>query len=439
MNEGLRVNNGGPFLNILQRRKVNRASSKDRSMFVGERSCLSSLLPYDLEKKSRAALRVGLNEYLLLLSGAQNAIDAFENNELEKFDALVGENACQIRAVWIAIISLKNEICFRNILREIISVKDKVSELLSEKTIHKLMNSGISLREVFVKENLFINLNVQEAFVVQCFLLREVKSSNCDDRFSDSLLIKEKCVPKKLMKFGRTSSNFTNNLVSKLRNNTSKLSIQFIRDYANLSQDQNLIEMVSDKYTIAHNNYLLCTPMFWTYKVVLFAAKLEGVKLVLHVKLINNNNSHYEVSDECWFDSEYHTGTKKSGWCIRKIDREQVRDKPCVVFQGVASTRDLNFFSRERWESNFQKFLVDTIVLAGAADHRQYPNESDNYNFFRLVQDHECESYKALAKEEGFSIENPSTFFIQHVYATTTGALKLKRLSINASGCYQTG
>lgn len=396
--------------------------------FTSDQYYLHSLLPYDPEKKFKSYLRTGLNEYLLLLAGSLKAIDALELNDLEKFDALVGENACQIRAVLISIIASKRECCFVTLKNKINKAKDRICQLLKIETIAKLMGSEISLNEIILSENLCILLNFQEMFAIQCFFLREVKSSNYGDTLLDGLLVKEKCIPKRLKEFGDVSSSFADNLVSKLRKATAKQSVRFIIECAKKSQDKNLIRMLSDEFSINHNNHLLCTPMFWTYKAVLFAAKLEKVKIILHAKLLNKNNSCFEVFDEYWFDSEFISDIEDEGYglSIKEIDWDNLDKVPCIVFQGVCCLSSSDLFYREKWKSDIQRFSVDSIILAGAADHRQYPREEDDNRFFQLVQDHEYETYRSLAREEGFSFENPSTFFIQHAYATNTKSLTLK-------------
>lgn len=383
---------------------------------------LSDFLPYDPEKKFGSALKTGLNEYFFLICGALKTIESFEINDLEQFDALVGENACQIRAVWISIIASKKQIFLQELRRNIEESEDKIQKLLEEKTIQKLMRSGISLKKLLAKEKTSVFLDKEEAFILSCFFLKESKVSTSKQTLQEELLIKEKCDPKRLKKFGSISSSFADNLVSKLRKFVAGQSVQFVRNHAKKQNDKKLIKMLSDEFTIKHNNHLSCTPMFWTYKAVLFAARKAGVKLILNVKLLKKKESHFELFDEYVFESVL----EGSELTIKTIDWDNLEDTPCIVFQGVSCSDDTTFFSKNGWESNPFGFPVETIILAGAADHRQYPNEVASNRLSQLLQDHELETFKSFAKEEGFSIENPTKFFIQHVYAASTEALKLK-------------
>lgn len=62
------------------------------------------------------------------------------------------------------------------------------------------------------------------------------------------------------------------------------------------------------------------------------------------------------------------------------------------------------------------------VILAGAADHRQYPNPEEDKRI-EALEDEEFEGYRKMARANGYALENPSTFFIQHVYSTTVGKL----------------
>ena len=71
---------------------------------------LRTLVPGSLEikfKREGDAATQGLKKYICLLKIAQEAFTAFQQGNFKEFDALVGENACQIRAVKVAMIASK--------------------------------------------------------------------------------------------------------------------------------------------------------------------------------------------------------------------------------------------------------------------------------------------------------------------------------------------
>jgi hypothetical protein len=70
-----------------------------------------------------------------------------------------------------------------------------------------------------------------------------------------------------------------------------------------------------------------------------------------------------------------------------------------------------------QWLEEIMAHSIFEVILAGAADHRQYPNPHFDEEF-TLELASEYHRYKAFAQNHGFSIKNPSKFFIQHVYVT---------------------
>lgn len=357
---------------------------------------LTDLFPYDFNEKTKAKLKGALQEYQMLLIASLEAINALDICDLHKFDPLVGENACQVRAVWIAIIASKKLINIRDLTHQIIHIKDKICALLEEKTIAKLMLKQISLGELFISEKLFIPLSTEEIFLIRCFLLAETKITPLGEKSIDCIYSKEKCDPKKLKRFGDISFSFADNLVSKLRRAIAIHSVQFVRERASASQDPHLMKMLSDEYTINHNNYLLCTPMFWTYKSVLAIAKNGNIPLMIHTQFLNQEEKH---------DYFFYEGIQKE---LSEIDH----DKIAWIVQGLVQ---LNFPSKSCWKDKFLKFPIEKVILAGAADHRQYPCQERDASI-HLLQDREFESYRSFAKTEGFCADNPTTFLIQHVY-----------------------
>lgn len=111
---------------------------------------------------------------------------------------------------------------------------------------------------------------------------------------------------------------------------------------------------------------------------------------------------------------------------------EVVTPYPCdlatsaIVIQGVVTSTSLP--TPGAWKSLIAAQNLQAI-LAGAADHRQYPNPEEERRI-EVLRDEEFESYRKMARTCGYALENPSTFFIQHVYPTT-GA-KLPQIALKA-------
>lgn len=391
---------------------------------------LSNLLPFDIEKKKNGDLRNGLREYKLLLTALSDAIDVFTRKDFIKLDSVVGENACEIRALKSAILATKKIIDFNKLNTQIPGIQQKIDSILDIKSIDALMKENVSLRGILDNQQLDISLTSDEMFVLESFLLTEAKVENNRNQLSHSLLRKDVAAPKKLKKFGEVSSSFTEALVGKLRKLLSTASVNFVRELAVSLGDKNLIRMTSEEFTIKHNTCWPCTPMFWTYKVILLTAQREKIPFLVHAKFLNQNSSELKFMDEqsLLFRNDQNIDEYQY---LEMSPTESDLDKIACVVEGVVHSKEDNINSfPTSWKTVFKSFSLFKIILSGAADHRQYPDMSKDQMITDLG-DQEFEEHKNFAKEHGFSLENPTTFFIQHVYASSVGSFfaNLKNLS----------
>ena len=377
-------------------------------------SHLSALFPYDPSQKKHADLRKGLQEYRFLLQLASLAFQNLLDGHLEKFDALVGENACQIRAIKIAMIASKDISNYARLNAQIASMSEQIESLLTPKSMDLLMRDGQSLKELMDQHQLDIALSSEELFVVQAFILSEIKESNKCCKNTRSLCIPLTFLPKKLKTLNsQISSTFMVSLASRSRRLLSTASVNFVRKVAASLQNDSLLKMITE-CTIEHNTWP-CTPMFWTYKTLLTFAQKQGIPLILHVKFLNETDSGFQVMDE---EHVYFKPCPTMHRYIHTHPSEEDLMTPAYIIQGVAYQKsEEDVLSKQAWNKLLSQTSVIDVILAGAADHRQYPNPE----LIIDIEDCEYEQYKKLASQQGFSLENPSTFFIQHVYSSLTG------------------
>lgn len=126
---------------------------------------LSELLPYDLSTKKEKELKIGLEEYKMLLEMLFQSLQAFKQDNLEKFDSVVGENACQIRAMRILSLTKKN-VDLSLLENRIKEIQSSIETLLLPKKIAFLMHSKISLKDLIETGNLLISLTSDEMFLI---------------------------------------------------------------------------------------------------------------------------------------------------------------------------------------------------------------------------------------------------------------------------------
>ncbi len=384
---------------------------------------LSNLLPYEKNKKKNKDLQIALYEYQSLLAAALEASKALEVVDLEKFDALVGENACQIRAIWISLITSKaliNIECFKARIHR--SIKH-LEFVLESKKMQEWMRSGIDLEEVLKEEKMDVSLSEEELFGVQSFILTEMKEVKREEDKMSSLFRMESTAIKKYKKFGEVSTSFARHLANKLKEDVSKSSVTFVRNRALTLEDASLINMTSEDFTIEHHS-LSCIPLFSSSKTILKTALAEKIPLILHIKFLKEEEEGYIVTEEEYVC--YKSNHNGSSFQYEETTEELNNDTPAFVIQGVVN---MNALSREEWKRNMNNRSIEEVFLACAADHKQYPDASVD-----RLKDPEYQEFKKIAKEEGFSSENSRTFFIQHVYAARAGNL-IQSTSLETISC----
>lgn len=375
-----------------------------------ESNFLSNLLPYETDAKKNAELKKGLKEYQALLKASLEANSHFQNKDLERLDALVGENACQIRTDK-AIIASKNATT-NDFNDRIVKALQKMDLLLNPNRIEPLMRSSVSLKSILASEEINISLTDEQDFVIQSFLLTEIKTATVATKTLNSIYRIEASDPKKICRFGDITLSFARSLVAKARKNLASASVQFVRTSACQLQDPSLIRMISEEFTVTHNG-LSCIPMFWTYKTILHTAQKEGIPLLIHVKFLEKEaNDEYSIVDE-----EHMLFQSTENKCFAEVNTAQADLKqPAFVVQGVACAQKGESSTKAQWKETMRKISPVDVILAGAADHRQYPDAAQD-SLIEKLADSEYENYKTQAQSNGFSDKNPSTFFIQHVYA----------------------
>jgi len=385
---------------------------------------LTDLFYYDPAEKKHGELQKGLKEYQFLLKAGILAIEHLQQGNLEKFDSLVGENACQIRAIKIALIAsndLERYVLCKQKLKTALEI---TTTLLVPSSIKMLMQNGPSLREVIDQNNIDIAISSEEMFVITAFILAEMKElKKIANKEFCHLTICERSVPNKLeIPNYPVSPSFKNNLARRARRLLSQASVNFAKKVAFHLSNPYLLKMMTD-HANEHNS-LPCTPMFWTYKTLLSYAQEKELPLVFHAKFLNNREDEFHVVREEYL---YFKPCKITKAYSAFIPDENMEMTPACVIQGAVCVDP--YFSATEWKERMLQYSAIDIILAGAADHRQYPNPEQTVEIF----DEEYEHFKALAKKSGFSIHNPSTFFIQHVYSSNLAIKSSQKVEISDS------
>lgn len=384
---------------------------------------LSQLLTYDPSVKTGKRLKDGLKEYLLLIVAAEQALEALNSKNINFFDPLVGENACQIRAVKTALILFKYPVNHQDLLPKIRLIKLKCFNLIKE--VDRLATQGASLSNC-LKDNLIeIKLTFNEIFLIQSYLLTKVKVLKPLKK-ENPLTKNEYTDTKKIKEISTVGSMFADKLVSHLRQSLSEYSIRFVQELARqLELDQSVKQMVSTDFVADHRN-LKCLPCFWVTKVIMEAALSYKIPIIIHAQL-KSKDRNYELEQEVFLyfkatPSGYH---RVSPFSLKK-------EGPAIVLLGSTCRNFKDLPSVNDWIVEITEKGPIPLMLAYAATHRQYPNENCPKKFSeKSVDDKEFEFYKKKAFEWGCCVQNPSSFFLAHAYCDNIGNVLQESSDIN--------
>lgn len=342
---------------------------------------------------------------MLLLSKLCLALEKFMEGQFECFDSLVGENGCHIRAIKVALLG-NSSLELERLKGEVEGKVARIEALLDDRVMSKFNRQKISLKELMEEEMLDVELNGEEFFLLKAYLLTEIKEELNDGDFLKSLVGTSKSSPDQLItEHPHISTRFVAKLTNKLRGMLSESSVSFVREIA---ECQELQRMLSDEFAYRHNMNLACTPLFWTIQALLQKAHKEGIPIILHVQYVKEiEKENYKIHGDEYLFFKPEEGTHFYG--LAELTQEDL-DRPACVIQGV-SLRD----EPESWRQSVSDLSLLDIILANGAAHRQYPDPERDKEILRM-QHPEYERYRRLADIRGFSLRNPSSFLIKHIY-----------------------
>jgi hypothetical protein len=385
-----------------------------------KRLSITHLFPYDIKTKKHSKLSDGLKEYLLLLISAKEAITYFLEGELSNFDALVGENSCQIRATMIWLVAHKFPIEGNILLKEIILAIQKIKQL---KLNLSSDDETISLNSYIEKNKLDLKLDSRELFLIISYILTRVRTILPPDPIRH-IVRNESTETKKVKEISPVGSSFARDIVKRLRSIASNMSVDFAQS---ISQSEVTTEMLSDKYCLTHDKFgrLRCLPCFW-YTLALMDYSINNeIPIAITLNQIASDLEYKEL-DKC------HLYYKVINGQYHEVAREELSDDtPALVILASCCRASKEFPEWNAWRTEISSYSPIELILAYAASHRQYPDASKDI-LIEQSSGQEIKKYKIKAEEWGCSLENPSLFFLVHAYCD-----KLKNIATHSESTTQ--
>jgi hypothetical protein len=267
------------------------------------------------------------------------------------------------------------------------------------------------------REQIDVPVSTDDLFLVETFILAAAKTVKTAKE-SAPLFRNDAADPKKLKQFGSdVSSSFLEELVRKTRKLLSAASVAFVREQAQSLQDRRLMRMCSDDFVVQFKTCWPCLPMFWTYKILLLSAQEKGIPIAIYVKFLAADQADRTVDEE-WL---YLMPPRPRADYEEQVPCPRDLSKAAVIVQGIARGNIKDLPEKSQWKAAVAARNIQAI-LAGAADHRQYPEEAEDKRITGL-NDAEFVGYRQMALNEGYSLNNPSRFFIQHVYPAKVSSI----------------
>ncbi len=387
-----------------------------RDPITGEEGhLLSDLLPYDPVVKTKTRLKDGLNEYLLLLTAVEQTIERVHARDWKSFDPLVGENACQIRAVRLAMIASNTRFDLENLLGRISTAKTLFENVLAH--FSKVNSKKTSLKDFLNQESAEVRLNEDEYFLVKAYILTRTKVRKPFDP-EKALVLNERTDEKKIKEIYPVGALFARSFISFLRKNLSQSSVDFVKKIAKQSEsDVSLISVLED-FETKHKD-LHCLPCYWTTKALLDQALHHRIPIVLIAQQKAKDRNYEETQKVTLFFEVTPDG-------YMQTNRESLDPRtPALVLLGNSCEKHSLLPDRELWVEQLLEHSPVDLFLAYAAAHRQYPDQSKD-TLLSSLSDQDYKYHKEQSEKWGCSLDNPSRFFLAHAFCDEIGNIETK-------------
>lgn len=372
---------------------------------------LSELLP-----ENENGVHKSLGEYALLLIALVCVIEALEKGELNKFDALVCENQCQVRAIMIL---LNHRECLFGLSKIKASVEASLEKIMM--LMEMPLNGFSDIENLLKTEALEIPLYGREFVFVELYLLTIVKQETGNFHHPDKTYLPylKKLAPKKWAHF--IGNKFTDKLTKFCRKQVSRLSKPFFQQRALICGDNVSSNMLERVVYIEERE---CTPCNWITEIMTQTLFHEGISVVQWVHQKNKQNKL--IKEFCI----YYESDSKNKRFVQKSPLLIDASKAVLVVKGVA-IKDEKTGTREISHSEILQLSLDNYFRLHGGSHRQFPNEALDY-LVEDTPDSNYHFYKEQAVKWRCTQDDPQLFHIFHIYADTIGNVKPIRHEINA-------
>ncbi|MBI2810086.1 MAG: hypothetical protein HYX67_04565 [Candidatus Melainabacteria bacterium] len=363
----------------------------------GKTNNLSELIYHQVPLRKQGELEKYSRLYSLFITALESAVHEFSAGNLVEFDALVGENACELRAA--CVVDLWDEYSqgpTSSLAKEISSLAKRIEDVKGNMKSLKF-EKGKAGYEILKQNQLDVELSTDLVFLTLAHLLKKC-SVNGDITNPELLLEWNKNIEK----------NSVKRVVDSAQQRLSELSIVYLQMQADQIQDPQLkwlAGMVAPPFILKDSVKRLTCPMFFSLWIIYQRMLEKGQRVLL------------EVQKDPGKKREYALFQPKEGKYVL-TDLSYAPNKAAMVWSG---------FQKGAGKEEIPDTSLFDIFMMNNAQHPQYSSEYKTQEInWGLVADpiqrqnlkSQFENWKKTALQSGCHKENQSLFYIEHSFCT---------------------
>ncbi len=367
----------------------------------------------------------------VLIDEAIEALSCFLRREFSAFDAQVGETSCQIRAYKVCLLDntkgfSEKVMWVKNQLNEYKKIFEHVLEEYKIGTLYghsysEEMDKREILKGFLKRKGLSIFFDSDIIFLITSHFL---KKYCLIDNEEIPCAINYPLIKKSLFLGSTPARNLTNHYQLVL----SKLSCAFVLNLLKSYSDEDGNYRFMQYFIREGDQGRRMLPYYNAVKILLSSAQTSGLPILFSVyKVMGNRRVKWAFL--------FKLNKTTHEYSLQKRSDMMSSDESCVVFKGTVFCENKNEESVENYLTRLFSYKPNTVILDNAAAHPQYAGEKqaefkeDPYkDLYSKIAAQEQTVKKAdsmqqeffKAKEEahrmGLSRENPSLFYIKHIF-----------------------
>ena len=342
---------------------------------------------------------LSLNEKTEVAAGshtlAKSALQHYSEKNFSEFDALVGDAACQVRAIMVATFAQKEEIMEQS--RKDLEKVGSCLKAIEEKSANHTC-SCVLAKESILLTKMHILKTTRSIHKI------ELKCGHCDTQIPT---FKERIEPKLIIPLYKTKTK-SQKVVDSCSQSLSQFGIAFLQEEAKSASSEVTQKMISQENVLVLNQRQEI-PCFYSIQAIMDIAQKKHIPLLIKVKKLEHA---LEKSHDDPFDTVI----------LQKNETKEAKtDDPLIVIEGMR-------ISDEAPESYKTKLLGHNIVHlihCNAAQHAQYTGNKGLESVplmqkeLFLEEKTRIETLANEAKILGCSDKNRSLFCITHIFCDT--------------------